>query len=158
MLLIEPAFASILHNHTHTHTHTHIMVYVDDIIITGSSAKSVQLLIDRLSKVFALKQLGDLDYFLGIEAKKLPSSSLHLSKAKYTCDLLHKANMFEAKGSSTPMPSGQKLSQFGSGYVEDSVTYRSIIGALQYITVIRPEIVFIVNKVCQFMAQTLQNH
>jgi histone deacetylase 1/2 len=47
----------------------YLLVYVDDIIITGSSLSLVQTLVQKLDSVFSLKQLGDLEYFLGIEVK-----------------------------------------------------------------------------------------
>ena len=56
------------------------------------------------------------------------------------------------------MTSGLKLSKHGSDFFEDATLYRSIVGALQYATIIRPEIAFCVNKVCQFMHQPLQSH
>lgn len=66
--------------------------------------------------------------------------------------------MAEAKGISTPLPGGIKLSKYGSDYISDPTHYRSIVGPLQYITVTRPEISYSVNKVCQFMGQPLESH
>jgi histone deacetylase 1/2 len=54
----------------------YLLVYVDDIIITGSSLSLVQTLVQKLDSVFSLKQLGDLEYFLGIEVKQLSEISL----------------------------------------------------------------------------------
>ncbi|XP_061354379.1 uncharacterized mitochondrial protein AtMg00810-like [Gastrolobium bilobum] len=137
---------------------TYILVYVDDIIITRNNSDLIQLLIDQLHSKFALKQLGNLDYFLRIEVKHLSNGRILLSQSKYIRDLLYKAGMAEAKGISTPMPSGCKLSKFGSNYVPDPSLYRSIVGALQYATLTRPEISFSVNKVCQFLSQPLEEH
>jgi histone deacetylase 1/2 len=136
----------------------YILVYVDDIIITGSSTKLVQSLVDKLDSVFSLKQLGDLDYFLGIEVKHLPDNSLLLSQGKYIRDLLTKTNMLECKPIATPMMSSSKLSKTGSDNVTDSTLYRSVVGSLQYATITRPEISFAVNKVCQFMSAPLESH
>jgi histone deacetylase 1/2 len=44
-----------------------VLVYVDDIIVTSSSNKAITSLLQDLSSTFALKDLGDLHYFLGIE-------------------------------------------------------------------------------------------
>lgn len=53
-----------------TKSHTvYLLVYVDDIIITGSSIPLIQHLTSQLNSKFSLKQLGLLDYFLGIEVK-----------------------------------------------------------------------------------------
>lgn len=66
-----------------------ILVYVDDIIITGSNAQLIQQVIDNLKSTFALKDLSELNYFLGIQVTK-NQLGLHLSKSKYVVDLLGK--------------------------------------------------------------------
>src|ERR1044072_9286976 len=135
-----------------------LLVYVDDIIITGSSLILLQQLVTKLNSEFALKQLGDLDYFLGVQVQRLKDGSLLLSQTKYIYDLLERANMIEAKGLPTPMISSSKLTKHGSDYMQDPTLYRSIVGALQYATLTRPEISFSVNKVCQFLSQPLEEH
>lgn len=52
------------------------LVYVDDIILTGSSSSLISDLIGKLNCKFALKQLGELDYFLGLEVKRTVIGSL----------------------------------------------------------------------------------
>jgi histone deacetylase 1/2 len=136
----------------------YMLVYVDDIIITGSSTTLVQNLVNKLDSVFSLKQLGDLDYFLGIEVQQLSDNSLLLSQGKYIRDLLTKTNMLECKPIATPMMSSCKLSKVGSDNVTDATLYRSVVGSLQYATITRPEISFAVNKVCQFMSAPLESH
>lgn len=64
-----------------------VLVYVDDILITGSSANEIRSLVTQLTATFSLKDLRDLNYFLGIELLK-NSSGLHLSQSKYISDLL----------------------------------------------------------------------
>ena len=81
-----------------------------------------------------------------------------LSKSKYNCVLLAKAGMTDAKGISTPLQGGLKLSKLGSEDMDDPLLYRSIVGALQYVTITRSELNYNVNKVCQFMAQPLLEH
>lgn len=143
---------------TKTDSVTYLLVYVDDIIITGSCSQLVQHLINQLDSYFSLKRLGQLDYFLGIEAKHLSNGSLLLTQAKYVRDLLAKSKMTEATGISSPMIGGQKLSKTGSDPFSDPTLYRSIVGALQYATITRPELCYSVNKVCQFMASPLESH
>lgn len=135
-----------------------VLVYVDDIIITGNSATFITNLIHQLNSDFSLKQLGKLDYFLGIEVTHLPNGSLHLSQTKYLTDLLSKTNMLNSNGMPTPMVSTSKLSKIGSNVVSDPTQFRSVVGALQYATLTRPEISFAVNKVCQFLSNPLEEH
>jgi histone deacetylase 1/2 len=136
----------------------YLLVYVDDIIITGSSASLVQNLVDKLNSAFSLKQLGDLEYFLGIEVHHLKDGSLLLTQSKYIRDLLSRTNMVDCNPINTPMMSSCKLSKTGSDNMSDATLYRSVVGSLQYATITRPEISFAVNKVCQFMSNPLESH
>lgn len=140
------------------HTCIFVLIYVDDILITGSCPSLVQNLIDKLDTQFALKQLGQLDYFLGVEVKHLPGGALLMTQSKYIRELLARANMSDSKGISSPMPASCKLSKIGTDTVSDPHHFRSIVGALQYATLTRPDIAYSVNKVCQFMANPLESH
>lgn len=134
------------------------LVYVDDIIVTGPSESLVKLFVSKLKAVFALKDLGQLDYFLGIEVKHLADHSILLSQRKYIRDLLEKTKMEDCRPISSPMVTGLRLIREGSTPFQDPTLYRSTVGALQYVTITRPELSFSVNKVCQFMAQPQESH
>lgn len=112
--------------------------YDHSLIITGSSSKLISDLITKLNKSFALKELGALDYFMGIEVKKIPNGSLLMTQSKYIRDLMQRANRQDCKGIATPMLSNLKLSKCGSDILNDPNQYRSIVGALQYVTLTRP--------------------
>jgi histone deacetylase 1/2 len=136
----------------------YVLIYVDDILITGSAPHLIQDLIHKLNIKFALKQLGEVDYFLGIEVKHAASGGLLLNQSKYIKDLLCKTNMDNCKPIGSPMVSSCRLSKFGTDTLTDATLYRSTVGALQYATLTRPDISFSVNKVCQFMAHPLESH
>ena len=141
-----------------SHYTLYVLVYVDDVLITGSSQHAISALISSLNTKFSFTDLGPLHYILGIEAKNTKEGGLLLCQSKYITDLLAKANMIDCKPTATPMPSGLKLSKDGFEAFEDPTLYRSIVGARQYINITRPEIAFSINKVCQFMHQPLQSH
>ncbi|XP_043710501.1 uncharacterized mitochondrial protein AtMg00810-like [Telopea speciosissima] len=122
----------------------YILVYVDDIIVTGSRPTAVQQLITSLGTEFAIKDLGSLYYFLGIEAVRT-ADSLSLSKTKYTLDLPRKAKMEAAKPMPTPS-STTTLSHARGDSFHDPTLYCSIVDALQYLTLTRPDIAFSFNK------------
>lgn len=134
------------------------LLYVDDILITGNNSDSITALIHCLHKQFALKDLGPLKYFLRIQISTLSNGGLHLSQRKYITDLLIRANMQNAKGMKTPMTSGLKLMSYRSTPIHNVQLCRSIVGALQYITITRPELAYSVNRVCQFMQNPLESH
>jgi histone deacetylase 1/2 len=130
----------------------YVLVYVDDIIVTSSSHQAISTLVHDLNANFAIKDLGDLHFFLGIEVKKI-QDGLVLTQEKYASDLLAKLGMDKCKSSSTPLSTLEKLSVYEGDALglEDSTRYRSVVRALQYLTLTRPDISFSVNKVCQYL-------
>jgi len=125
-----------------------ILLYVDDIILTGSCTKALDLFVKSLSAHFHMKDLGDLHYFLGIQVTRT-SAGLLLSQSKYATDLLHRAQMGACKSAATPLAT--KVTNVADTPLSDVTGYRSIVGALQYLTLTRPDISFAVNSVCQYM-------
>jgi hypothetical protein len=109
-------------------------------------------LLNALKDDFALKDPGPLRYFLGIEVSQT-DDGLHLSQKKYTANILQRAEMASCKPAPTPLSCSTKISaQVGTRIsTEDATKYRSIVCALQYLTLTRPNISFAVNKVCQYL-------
>ena len=85
----------------------YMLIYVDDIIVVSSSQLATDALLKDLSKEFALKDLGDLHYFLGIEVHKVRDGLL-LTQAKYAQDILDRVGMKNYKSSLTPLSSSEK--------------------------------------------------
>jgi histone deacetylase 1/2 len=137
----------------------YLLVYVDDIIVASSSPQAVDALLVDLQKDFALKDLGPLHFFLGIEVKR-NSQGLVLSQSRYASDILSRSGMANCKSIDTPLSSTEKLSvtEGHSLSMDDSTRYRSLVGALQYLTLTRPDIAFAVNKVCQFLHAPTTSH
>jgi hypothetical protein len=78
-----------------------VIVYVDDIIVASSSKEATDALLRDLQAEFALKDLGDLHYFLGIEVKRAENGLL-LSQQRYASELLAKAGMQNCKPVDNP--------------------------------------------------------
>ena len=136
---------------------TFLLVYVDDILVTSNNPRVIQQLISQLNKNFYLKDLAEIDYLLGIQVKHTTEGP-HLSQTKYVHDLLCKAKMNNANDINTPMINDQQLITSGSGIVKDVQLYRSVVGALQYVTITRPKILFCFNRVCQYMKDPREEH
>uniref|UniRef100_A0A803Q722 Reverse transcriptase Ty1/copia-type domain-containing protein n=1 Tax=Cannabis sativa TaxID=3483 RepID=A0A803Q722_CANSA len=127
-----------------------VLVYVDDFLIIGGDSHTISKLITYLHNKFSLKSLGYVSYFLGFEAYR-NASGIYLIQSKYAADLLNRTNFEDAKECNTPMILANKLSQDDSPNFDKPEIYRSSIGALQYLTLTRPDIAYSVNKLSQYL-------
>ena len=123
-----------------------LLVYVDDVIVTGNNTFVIQNIIHTLSTQFALKDLGMLTYFLGIEIKQF-NHGMFLSQSKYTMDLLLKTKMINSTAIATPI-AVKTTPRSDDNELVDATEYRKIVGSLQYLTFTRPDITYVVNQVC----------
>ncbi|CAL8994451.1 unnamed protein product [Prunus brigantina] len=135
-----------------------LLLYVDDIIITGSDTQVVQSVIDSLGEVFDMKDIGRLTYFLGLEVHYQDNGDIFVNQAKYARDLFKKACMDTCKPCLTPIKPHQSVLKDEGTLLSDPTLYRSLVGALQYLTFTRPDIAFAVNTVCQFMNAPTDTH
>jgi histone deacetylase 1/2 len=83
-----------------------VLIYVDDIIVASSSQEATTRLLSNLKKDFALKDLGELHYFLGMEVNKVRDGII-LSQDRYASDLLAKVNMVNCKPVCTPLSTSE---------------------------------------------------
>ncbi|KAH9751077.1 hypothetical protein KPL71_014139 [Citrus sinensis] len=125
--------------------------------MTGNNNAEIEQLISNLSSTFHVKDLENLNFFLGIEVIR-NDETLILSQSKYIKDLLAKFDLKECKGTDTPLATTEKLSKNMGEDLTDATQYRKAIGGLQYTVLTRPEIAYVVNKLSQFMANPLQPH
>lgn len=136
---------------------TVLLLYVDDIIITGASSTFIYFIISRLHYRFEVKDLGPLHYFLGIEVHG-DASRIHLSQTKYALELLKRANFLLAKPCSSLVTTSTKLTKDDNTPLVDATSYRSIVGALQHLTMIRPDITYAMNQACQLIHRPRQTY
>nr|KAJ0214373.1 hypothetical protein LSAT_V11C400171290 [Lactuca sativa] len=134
----------------------YLLVYVDDLILTGSDTSVISSFVTQLHAEFRIKDLGRLSYFLGLEASHLPSG-LFLSQAKYAHDIVSRAGLLDAKPMPTPLASSVSMVRDGVLF-DDPTHYRSLVGALQYLTITRPDISYVVNQVSQYLAAPTVDH
>ncbi|KAL7589589.1 uncharacterized mitochondrial protein AtMg00810-like [Lactuca sativa] len=116
-----------------------LLVYVDDIVITGASVEGLHALKQSLSQQFKLKDLGNLKLFLGLEIAR-SKNCIFISQRKYALDLLDDTRFLASKPVSYPMDPKLKSSNFQGPPVFDPSQYQRLIGRLLYLTITRPGI------------------
>ncbi|XP_015170198.1 uncharacterized mitochondrial protein AtMg00810-like [Solanum tuberosum] len=133
------------------------LIYVGDILIMGNNHVRIKALVSQLQSQFVVRDLGTLSYFLGITAT-WTKEGLFLSQHKYVTELLRRAQMDSCSSVTTPISPASKLSSSGGIPLSDPSMYRSIVGALQYLTFTRPDITYTVNKASQIMHYPIDTH
>ncbi|GKV09943.1 hypothetical protein SLEP1_g21378 [Rubroshorea leprosula] len=127
-----------------------LLLYVDDIILTASISSLLSSVLSLLKKEFLMIDLGPLNYFLGVSATH-NSDGIFLEQSKYVLDLLDRTGMSDCKSVATPLDSRKKLVLNDGPRHSDPSGYRSIVGALQYLTFTHPDIAFSIQQVSQYM-------
>ncbi|KAI9197977.1 hypothetical protein LWI28_007873 [Acer negundo] len=135
---------------------TALLIYVDDILITGNDSISIAETKTFLHSHFHLKDLGKLKYFLGIEFSA-SKNGIFISQRKYALEIIKDAGLLGAAPINTPMERGLKLSD-NSDLLKEPGQYRRLVGRLIYLTVSRPDITYAVHVLSRFMHQPRRLH
>lgn len=136
---------------------TALLVYVDDIIVTGNDEKEKRDLKGRLVKEFEIKELGRLKYFLGIEVA-YSKQGIFISQQKYILDLLTETGKIGCKPMSTPTEPNSKLGKAKEEPPVDKAMYQRLVGKLIYLSHTRPDIAYAVSLISQFMHDPRESH
>ncbi|XP_068304379.1 uncharacterized mitochondrial protein AtMg00810-like [Pyrus communis] len=122
----------------------------------SDNVSEISALKQYLSHKFAIKDLGTLKYFLGIEVAH-SHKGCFLNQRKYIIDLLHEANMTDCKPARTPLNSNLKMQSHGD-LIPNIEYYQRLVGKLIYLTITRPDISYAVSLVSQFMHAPNTDH
>lgn len=131
---------------------TILLVYVDDVILAGSSIFEITSIKKTLHHAFKIKDLGILKYFLGLEVAH-SAKGITLCQRKYCIDLLNDSGLLGFKPQSTPSDPSIKICMNDAEPFQDIPTYRRLIGRLIYLTTTRPDITHITQQLSQFLSK-----
>lgn len=109
-----------------------------------------------MASEFAMKDLGELSYFLGIAATN-DDMGIFLSQRKYAMELFERANMPNCNPSRTRADTHSKLDPHGSP-VSDPSMYRSLASGFQYLTFTHPDLSYSMQQMCLFMHKPREPH
>ena len=126
-----------------------LLVYVDDIIITGNDSLEIKRLEEHLANNFQVKQLGPLKYFLGIEFAR-SSEGILMTQQKYILDLLEEVKQTNCHINDTPIEVNHRLTISEDDPKIEAGSYQEIVGKLIYLAQTRPDICYSVNVLSQF--------
>jgi hypothetical protein len=134
-----------------------IGVYVDDLIITGSSKGAVESFKDEMKTKFEMSDLGLLSFYLGIEVQQ-HAEGISLCQAHYASRILQLGGMEGCNSAHTPMEERLRLSRESTAEEVDATEYRRIVGSLRYLVHTRPDLAFAVGFVSRFMERPTKEH
>jgi hypothetical protein len=154
---VEAKFDTFLFIFRHSTDTIYLLLYVDDSILTASSATLLQRTISALMREFAMKDLGPLHHFLG-DSLQHQADVLFLTQRQFALDILDRAGMVDCKPVSTPVDTQAKVSTESEAPVADPTHSRSLTGALQYLTFTCPDLAYAVQQICLHMHDPREPH
>ncbi|XP_019092310.1 PREDICTED: uncharacterized protein LOC109129124 [Camelina sativa] len=134
-----------------------VAVYVDDLLVTGSSLSLIREFKLKMSSRFEMSDLGKLTYYLGIEVVQ-ESSGITLKQGRYAARILEEAGMTECNAVQVPIDSGTKLSKSMAEQSIDEQEFKRSIGCLRYLIHTRPDLSFAVGILSRYMHCPKKSH
>ncbi|KAJ0801453.1 putative RNA-directed DNA polymerase [Helianthus annuus] len=137
-----------------------LLVYVDDIVVTGNNKDEIEKVKASLRENFKIKDLGVLRYFLGIEVL-YSDSCVCLSQRKYCLELLNEFGLLGCKPVTTPIEQSFLVSSKcdkDASVLENINGFQRLVGKLLYLSLTRPDISYTVQFLSQFMHSPSKSH
>ncbi|KAL0427151.1 UNVERIFIED_CONTAM: Retrovirus-related Pol polyprotein from transposon RE1 [Sesamum latifolium] len=133
------------------------LVYVDDVLLTGSLDILIAPVKAYLDRLFTIKDLGYAKYFLGIEIVRSDRGML-LTQHKYISDIVCDAGLQNSKATTKPLLVGIRLTSDGGVALPNPETYRRLVGRLVYLNFTRPNISYATQQLSQFLQHPCKQH
>ena len=135
----------------------YVLLYVDDLIAVQEDDEAISQFGHIIGEHFAVKDLGEISYYLGIQIERDISGNFLLSQSAKIAALLDKFNMNDAKGVSTPMETAYTKAEGEYDLLPDNELYRQAVGALLYVaTTTRPDITAAIGILCRRVSNPRQ--
>ncbi|GJY30199.1 retrovirus-related pol polyprotein from transposon TNT 1-94 [Tanacetum coccineum] len=134
-----------------------VLVYVDDLVISGNDHESIVQFKSYLSKCFHMKDLGILKYFLGVEVARA-QDGIFLCQRKYALDIISDVGLLGAKPVKISIEQNHRLGLAKGRLFENPEQYRRLVGRLIYLCFTRPDLVYSVHILLQFMQNPQVEH
>ncbi len=132
-----------------------VLVYVDDLLITGRNSSAISLVKSGLQSSFNLKDMGSVKFFLGVRiSRDRPNQTITLYQDTYIQKVLERFSLSECRPTKTPISVGHNLQQAHDGLQQDSQLgkqYQMLIGSAMYTMLqTRPDIAYVVGVLSRF--------
>ncbi|GKB26041.1 retrovirus-related pol polyprotein from transposon TNT 1-94 [Tanacetum coccineum] len=134
-----------------------VQVYVDNIIFGSTHPRYTQLFFDLMKSRFEMSMMGEMTFFLGLQVNQSPRG-IFINQSNYVLEILKKYGMETCDPVGTPMEIKDKLDLDQNGSPVDATKYRSMIGALMYLTSSRPDIVHATCLCARYQAKPTEKH
>ncbi|KAL3615224.1 hypothetical protein CASFOL_040885 [Castilleja foliolosa] len=134
-----------------------LLLYVDDMILTGPSVSVINSLKLKLHSFFKLTDLGTMRYFLGIELAR-SSSGIFICQRQYTLDILSDMGLTNCKPAALPMDPKVHFNFVDGEPLSDATPYRRLVGRLLYLSITRPDISYAIHRLSQFLSAPRTTH
>nr|GEU79991.1 retrovirus-related Pol polyprotein from transposon TNT 1-94 [Tanacetum cinerariifolium] len=134
-----------------------VHVYVDDIIFGSTHPRYTQLFFDLMKSHFEMSMIGEMMFFLGLQVNQSPCG-IFINQSNYMLEILKKYGMESCDPVGTLMEIKDKLDLDQNGTPFDATKYRSMIGALMYLTSGRPDIIHATCLCAQYQAKPTEKH
>ena len=134
-----------------------ILLYVDDLLVTGNHTSLEEKLKLEIMEVFEMMDLGLMTFFLRMEIKQ-SEHEVFICQKKHAKEILKKFKLDECKDIRTPMNQKEKLSKDDGTNRIDQTYFRSMIGCLMYLIAIRLDILNVVIILSRFIHCASEMH
>lgn len=134
-----------------------VSIYVDDLIFAGNDELLLEEFKLSMKQEFEMTDLGLMRFFLGVEIRQ-SSKGIHLCQKKYAHEVLERFEMSNCNPVKNPIVPGAKLSKEEDGEEVDGTLYKQMVGCLVYLTVTRPDMMYVVCLISWFMAKPREKH